>query len=131
MVHSILSYIQSHPTPRWIPLKTQQCLQNITVLLGWSRRRLTLSWTLPPRFVSFGTRIMSPCCARIRLCWDIDENQIKGAFNNEGQDHSPSHLKFFLLIFAKDETKSPSPSPRRPKPKKPKSISWRARPSIK
>ena len=46
-----------------------------------------------------------------------DVNQIKGAFNNEGQDHSPSHLKFFLLIFAKDEAQSPSPSPRRPKPK--------------
>jgi len=52
-----------------------------------------------------------------------DANQIKKAFNNEGQDHSPSHLKFFLLFFAKDEAQSPSPNPRRPKPKKPKFIS--------
>jgi len=43
-----------------------------------------------------------------------DENQIKEAFNNEGQGHSPSHLKFFLLIFAKDVAQAQSPSPRRP-----------------
>ena len=30
-----------------------------------------------------------------------DENQIKEAFINEGRGHSPSHLKFFLLIFSK------------------------------
>jgi len=33
-----------------------------------------------------------------RLC---DENQIKEAFINEGRGHSPSHLKFFLLVFSK------------------------------
>jgi len=39
--------------------------------------------------------------------------------NRKGQ----SMLKFFLLVFAKDEAQaqSPSPGPRRPKPKKPKS----------
>jgi len=30
-----------------------------------------------------------------------DENQIKEAFINEGRGHSPSHLKFFLLVFSK------------------------------
>ena len=30
-----------------------------------------------------------------------DENQIKKAFINEGRGHSPSHLKFFLLVFSK------------------------------
>jgi len=30
-----------------------------------------------------------------------DENQINEAFINEGRGHSPSHLKFFLLVFSK------------------------------
>ena len=30
-----------------------------------------------------------------------DESQIKEAFINEGRGHSPSHLKFFLLVFSK------------------------------
>jgi len=30
-----------------------------------------------------------------------DENQIKEAFINEGRGHSPTHLKFFLLVFSK------------------------------
>jgi len=30
-----------------------------------------------------------------------DENQIKEAFIDEGRGHSPSHLKFFLLVFSK------------------------------
>jgi len=32
---------------------------------------------------------------------EVDENQIKEAFINEGRGHSPSHLKFFLLVFSK------------------------------
>jgi len=31
----------------------------------------------------------------------VDENKIKEAFINEGRGHSPSHLKFFLLVFSK------------------------------
>ena len=31
----------------------------------------------------------------------FDENQIKEAFINEGRGHSPTHLKFFLLVFSK------------------------------
>jgi len=34
-------------------------------------------------------------------CREADENQIKEAFINEGRGHSPSHLKFFLLVFSK------------------------------
>jgi len=30
-----------------------------------------------------------------------DENQIKEAFINEGKGHSPSHLKFFHIVFSK------------------------------
>jgi len=30
-----------------------------------------------------------------------DENQIREAFINEGRGHSPTHLKFFLLVFSK------------------------------
>jgi len=30
-----------------------------------------------------------------------DENQVKEDFINEGRGHSPSHLKFFLLVFSK------------------------------
>jgi len=30
-----------------------------------------------------------------------DENQVKEAFIDEGRGHSPSHLKFFLLVFSK------------------------------
>ena len=30
-----------------------------------------------------------------------DENQIKEALINEGRGHSPTHLKFFLLVFSK------------------------------
>ena len=52
----------------------------------------------------------------------IDENQKDVINRRNGQ--GPKHLKFFLLVFAKDEAQaqspSPSPSPRRPKPKKPK-----------
>ena len=47
-----------------------------------------------------------------------DENQLKVAFYNEEQDHSPSHLKFFLLIFAKDKTQAQAQegqSPQKPK----------------
>jgi len=31
----------------------------------------------------------------------IDENQVKEDFINEGRGHSPSHFKFFLLVFSK------------------------------
>jgi len=61
------------------------------------------------------------------------ENQVNEVFIDEGRGHSPSHLKFFLLVFSKikrrhnikmrPKPKSPSPSPRRPKSKEPKSIS--------
>ena len=45
-----------------------------------------------------------------------DENQLKVAFYNEEQDHSPSHLKFFLLIFAKDKAQAQEgQSPQKPK----------------
>jgi len=45
------------------------------------------------------------------------------AFYNDEQDHSPSHLKFFLLIFAKDKAQAQTQegqSPQKPKdhPKK-------------
>ena len=43
---------------------------------------------LIPRFVS-------------RLRRDIDESQVKEVFIDEGRGHSPSHLKFFLLVFSK------------------------------
>jgi len=39
-----------------------------------------------------------PCSYKRRA---YDENQIKEAFINEGRGHSPSHLKFFLLVFSK------------------------------
>jgi len=42
----------------------------------------------------------------------IDENQIKEAFINEGRGHSPTYLKFFLLVFSKDEAQDQSPSPK-------------------
>ena len=48
----------------------------------------------------------------------IDENQLKVAFYNEEQDHLPSHLKFFLLIFAKDKAQAQAQegqSPQKPK----------------
>ena len=48
-----------------------------------------------------------------------DENQKDVIDRRNGQ--GPKHLKFFLLVFAKDEAQAQSPSPRRPKPKKPKS----------
>jgi len=48
-----------------------------------------------------------------------DENQKDVVNRKNGQ--GPKHLKFFLLVFAKDEAQAQSPSPRRPKPKKPKS----------
>ena len=37
------------------------------------------------------------------LRWRVhrDENQIKEVFINEGRGHSPTHLKFFLLVFSK------------------------------
>jgi len=31
----------------------------------------------------------------------FDENQIREAFIIEGRGHSPTHLKFFLLVFSK------------------------------
>ena len=40
---------------------------------------------------------------------------------NRRNGQGPKHLKFFLLVFAKDEAQAQSLSPRRPKPKKPKS----------
>ena len=30
-----------------------------------------------------------------------DESQVKEVFINEGRGNSPSHLKFFLLVFSK------------------------------
>ena len=61
----------------------------------------------------------SPCTP---LCKDsdiaTDENQLKVAFYNEEQDHSPSHLKFFLFIFAKDKAQAQAQegqSPQKPK----------------
>jgi len=47
-----------------------------------------------------------------------DENQKDVINRRNGQ--GPKHLKFFLLVLAKDEAQAQSPSPRRPKPKKPK-----------
>jgi len=32
---------------------------------------------------------------------DSDESQVKEVFINEGKGNSPSHLKFFLLVFSK------------------------------
>ena len=58
-----------------------------------------------------------------------DENQKDVINRRNGQ--GPKHLKFFLLVFAKDEAQAQSPSPRRPKPKKPKSKPLGARPNIK
>jgi len=48
-----------------------------------------------------------------------DESQVKEVFINEGRGNSPSHLKFFLLVFSKlkedikreAQAQSPSPSP--------------------
>jgi len=48
----------------------------------------------------------------------VDENQKDVINRRNGQ--GPKHLKFFLLVFSKDEAQAQSPSPRRPKPKKPK-----------
>ena len=45
----------------------------------------------------------------------LDENQLKVAFYNEEQDHSPSHLKFFLLIFAKDKAQAQAQEGQSPK----------------
>jgi len=33
----------------------------------------------------------------------IDEKQIREAFTNRGRGHSPTHLKFFLLVFSKSK----------------------------
>ena len=49
-----------------------------------------------------------------------DENQLKVAFNNEEQDHSPSHLKFFMLIFAKDKAQAQAQTQEGQSPQKPK-----------
>ena len=43
----------------------------------------------------------------------IDENQKDVVNRKNGQ--GPNHLKFFLLVFLKDEAQAQSPSPRRPK----------------
>jgi len=32
---------------------------------------------------------------------EIDEEKIREAFTNGGRGHSPTHLKFFLLVFSK------------------------------
>ena len=48
---------------------------------------------------------------------DYDANQKDVVNRKNGQ--GPNHLKFFLLVFSKDEAQAQSPSP---KPKKPKSI---------
>ena len=56
--------------------------------------------------------------AYISICTPLDENQLKVAFYNEEQDHSPSHLKFFLLIFAKDKAQAQAQegqTPQKPK----------------
>jgi len=46
-----------------------------------------------------------------------DENQ-KDVVNRKNVQ-GPNHLKFFLLVFSKDEAQAQEgPSPRRPKPKK-------------
>jgi len=37
----------------------------------------------------------------VQSWWGSDESQIKEAFINEGRGHSPTHLKFFLLVFSK------------------------------
>jgi len=46
---------------------------------------------------------VSTCSTVSNYCehMTFDENQIKEAFINEGRGHSPSHLKFFLLVFSK------------------------------
>ena len=41
---------------------------------------------------------------------------------NRRNGQGPNHLKFFLLVFAKDEAQAQSPSPRRPSPRKPTPI---------
>ena len=52
------------------------------------------------------------------LSSSVDENEKDVVNRNNGQ--GPNHLKFFLLVFSKDEAQAQSPSPRRLKPKKPK-----------
>jgi len=41
----------------------------------------------------------------------MDENQKDAINRRNGQ--GPKHLKFFLLVFAKDEAQAQSPSPRK------------------
>jgi len=45
---------------------------------------------------------------------ECDEN--KKDFINRRNGQGPKHLKFFLLVFAKDETQAQSPIPRKPTP---------------
>jgi len=52
--------------------------------------------------------------------FQIDENKKDVINRRNGQGHrrngqGPKHLKFFLLVFAKDEAQAQSPSPRKPK----------------
>ena len=35
------------------------------------------------------------------LRMSLDKSQVKEVFINEGRGNSPSHLKFFLLVFSK------------------------------
>jgi len=42
------------------------------------------------------------------------------AFYNEEQDYSPSYLKFFLLIFAKDKAQAQAQAQEGQSPQKPK-----------
>jgi len=49
-------------------------------------------------------------------------NQIDVINRRNGQ--GPKHLKFFLLIFAKDEAQTQSPSPRKPTPIKESLGAW-------
>jgi len=44
-----------------------------------------------------------------------DENKKNVINRRNGQ--GPKHLKFFLLVFAKDEAQAQNPSPRKPKSK--------------
>jgi len=66
----------------------------------------------------FGAHVMFKKLYRKSLI-NTDENQKDVINRRNGQ--GPKHLKFFLLVFAKDEAQAQSPSPRRPKSKKPKS----------
>jgi len=50
---------------------------------------------------------------KFKRAYDENQNDVINRRNGQG----PKHLKFFLLVFAKDEVQTQSPSPRKPKSK--------------